>query len=84
MRSNLRLVLTSTATGALLCGLIGVLIGALAGSGTSLLVPGLGLIISGSLALGIVGGLIGAFLGSMLGFLIAAILIILTSRQNYP
>ena len=83
MRSNLRLMLMSAATGALLCGFVGALIGAVAGSGTSILLPGLGLIISGSLALGIVGGLTGAVLGSTLGLLVAAI-IILTRRRNYP
>jgi hypothetical protein len=83
MRSNLRLTLTSAATGALLCGFAGALIGVVAGSGTSILLPGLGIIISGSLALGIVFGLTGAFLGSMLGLFIAAI-IIRTRRRNYP
>ncbi len=81
--SNLRLMLTSVASGALLCGFVGALIGAIAGSGTSILLPGLGIIISGSLALGIAVGLIGAVLGSMLGFFIAAI-IILTRRRTYP
>jgi len=73
----------SIASGALLCGFVGALIGAIAGSGTSILLPGLGLVISGSLALGIVFGLIGMVLGSMLGLLIAAI-IILIRRRTYP
>ncbi len=83
MRSNLRLLLMSAATGVLLCGFVGALIGVIVGSGTSILLPGLGLVISGLLALGIVCGLTGAVLGSTLGLLIAAI-IILTRRRNYP
>ena len=82
MRSNLRLMLMSVASGALLCGFVGALIGAIAGSGTSILLPGLGIIISGSLALGIAVGLTGAVLGSMLGLLIAAIIIL--TRRTYP
>jgi len=72
----------SAATGALLCGFVGALIGAVAGSGTSILLPGLGIIISGSLALAIAVGLTGAVLGSMLGLLIAAIIIL--TRRTYP
>lgn len=49
------------------------LIGAIAGAGTNVLLPGLGLVISGSLLLGGVGGLIGAFLGLLLGALIIAV-----------
>jgi hypothetical protein len=37
------------------------LIGAIAGAGTNVLLPGLGLVIAGSLFLGVVCGLIGAF-----------------------
>ncbi len=82
MRSNLRLMLMSVSSGGLLCGFVGALIGAIAGSGTSILLPGLGIIISGSLALGIAVGLIGAVLGSMLGLFIAAIIIL--TRRTYP
>lgn len=82
MRSNTRLTLMSAGTCALLCGFVGALIGTVAGSGTSVLLPGLGLIISGSLLLGIVYGSIGAFLGSLLGLLTAAIII--SRRRNYP
>ncbi|MBA2606621.1 MAG: hypothetical protein H0U96_07115 [Acidobacteria bacterium] len=73
--SNLRLMLVSVASGALLCGFVG----AIAGRGTSILLPGLGLIISGSLAV----GLIGVVLGSMLGLFVAAI-IIFTRNKTYP
>ena len=82
MRSNTRLTLMSAGTGALLCGFIGTLIGAVAGGGTSVLLPGLGLVISGSLLLGIVYGLTGAFTGSLLGLLTAAIII--SRRRNFP
>ncbi|MDQ3374997.1 MAG: hypothetical protein M3521_14060 [Acidobacteriota bacterium] len=75
MMSNLRLMLVSVASGALLCGFVG----AIAGRGTSILLPGLGLIISGSLAV----GLIGVVLGSMLGLFVAAI-IIFTRNKTYP
>jgi len=83
MMSNLRLMLVSAASGASLCGFIGALIGAIAGRGTSILLPGLGLIIAGPLAAGFVAGLIGVVLGSMLGLFVAAI-IILTRRKIYP
>jgi len=81
--SNLRLVLTSVAIGGLLCGFVGATIGAIVGSGTSILLPGLGLVVSGSLALGIVYGLAGVFFGSALG-LFAAAIIIFSRRRNYP
>jgi len=73
----------SVASSALLCGFVGALIGAIAGSGTSVLLPGLGLVISGSLVLGIVYGLTGVVLGSVVGLLIVAI-IIFTRRRSYP
>ncbi len=73
--SNLRLMLVSAASGALFCGFVG----AIAGRGTNVLLPGLGLIIAGPLA----AGLIGMVLGSMLGLFVAAI-IILTRRRTYP
>ncbi len=73
--SNLRLMLVSVASGALLCGFVG----AIAARGTSVLLPGLGLIIAGPLA----AGLIGVVLGSMLGLFVAAI-IIFTRNKTYP
>ncbi len=60
-------------------GFVGAAIGAIAGIGTSVLLPGLGLIIAGPLA----AGLIGALLGSVIGLFVAAI-IILTRRKTYP
>ncbi len=73
--SNLRLMLVSAASGALFCGFLG----AIAATGTSVLLPGLGLVVAGPL----VGGLIGLVLGSILGLFIATVIII-TRRKNYP
>lgn len=80
--SNLRLRLLLVVISGLLCGFVGMIIGAIAGTGTSILLPGLGLIISGSLFLGIFYGLIGIFLGSILGLFVAAIII--RRRKNFP
>ena len=73
--SNLRLMLVSAASGALFCGFVG----AIAARGTNVLLPGLGLIISGPLA----AGLIGLVVGSMLGLFVAGV-IILTRGKTYP
>ncbi len=73
--SNLRLMIVSAASGALLCGFVG----AIAARGTNVLLPGLGLIISGPLA----AGLIGLVVGSMLGLFVAGV-IILTRGKTYP
>jgi hypothetical protein len=75
MMSNLRLMLLSAASGGLVCGFFG----AVAARGTSVLLPGLGLVVSGPLA----AGLIGLVLGSILGLFIAAV-IILTRGKTYP
>jgi branched-subunit amino acid ABC-type transport system permease component len=58
---------------AVLGGIVGMLIGAIAGAGTNVLLPGLGLVIAGSLFLGVICGLIGAFLGLLLGALIITV-----------
>ena len=81
--TNLRLVIRTAVSGALLGGFVGAIIGAVAGRGTSVLLPGLGLIVSGSLALGIAFGLIGMFLGFLLGLCAAAIKIS-SRRGDYP
>lgn len=73
--SNLRLMLLSTASGGLFFGFIG----AVAATGTSVLLPGLGLIVAGP----IVGGIFGLVFGSTLGLIIAA-LIILIRNKTYP
>ena len=54
-------------------GIVGMLIGAIAGADTNVLLPGLGLVIAGSLFFGVVCGLIGAFLGFLLGAVIIAV-----------
>ncbi len=79
--SNLRLRLLLVVISGLLCGFVGMIIGAIAGTGTSILLPGLGLIISGSLFLGVLYGLVGIFLGSILGLFAAAIII--RRRKNF-
>ena len=73
--SNLRLLLVSMALGGLFFGIVG----AVAATGTSVLLPGLGLVVAGPL----VGGLMGLIFGSILG-LFAAAIIILTRSENYP
>jgi uncharacterized membrane protein len=75
MMSNSLLLLVSAASGSLFFGFIG----AVAATGTSVLLPGLGLVVAGPL----VGGFIGAVFGSVLG-LIAAAIIILMRRKTYP
>jgi len=82
MMSNLRLLLLSAALGGLGCGFVGMVIGAIAASGTSVLLPGLGLIVAGPLVAGFIGGLTGAFFGCIAGLVVAAI-IILKRRKTY-
>ncbi len=81
--SNSRFLFTSAISGGLLCGFVGMVTGAIVGTGTSILLPGLGLVVSGSLALAVVFGFLGMFLGSMLGLVVAAI-IIFKRRKNFP
>ena len=81
--SNSRLVLVLGVSGALLGGFVGTITGMIAGMGTSVLIPGWGLVISGSLFLGIVCGLIGIFSGFLLGLLAAAIMIS-SQGKNLP
>lgn len=70
--------------GALLCGFIGLVIGLFAGIGTSILIPGLGLVVAGWLFLGIMGGSIGLVAGSLLGLLTAAVIIAFRRGKNIP
>lgn len=58
---------------AVLGGIFGLIIGMFVGAGTNVLLPGLGLVISGSLFFGIVCGLIGTVLGFLLGLIIIAV-----------
>ena len=81
--SNSRFLLTSAVSGGLLGGFVGMIIGAITGAGTSILLPGLGLIVSGSLALAVAFRFLGIFLGSILG-LIAAAIITYNRRKNFP
>jgi hypothetical protein len=75
MMSNLRLIFVAMALGGLFFGIVG----AVAAIGTSVLLPGLGLVVAGPL----VGGFMGFIFGSILG-LFAAAVIILTRPKNYP
>jgi len=70
--SNALLRFLSATSGALICGFIGALTGAIAARGTSVLLPGLGLIIAGPLVAGFVAGLLGMILGAVIGLLVAA------------
>ena len=81
MKSDSHSTLSLILTGGLLGGFIGVLIGIIAGAGTSILLPGLGLIISGSLVLGVGCGLLGMLFGSLVGLLAAKM--ILSRRNNF-
>ena len=75
MMSNLRLLLVSAVSGGLLCGFVA----GFAARGTSILLPGLGLVVAGPLAAGFIGFVFGSVLG-----LFAAAIIILTRPKNYP
>jgi hypothetical protein len=63
--------LEGTGTGAAIGGVLGGALGALAAIGTSLLIPGLGLIIAGPVAAGLAGmgagGLTGGLIGALVG-----------------
>ena len=83
MKSNLRLKLMSATLGAVICGFVGALIGAIAAKGTSVLLPGLGLIIAGPLVAGFVTGLLGVIVGAVLGLFVASN-IIRTRNKTYP
>ncbi len=74
MMSNLRLIFVAMALGDLFFGIVG----AVAATGTSVVLPGLGLVVAGPL----VGGFMGFVFGCMLG-LFAAAIIILTRPRDY-
>ncbi len=82
MNANLRLKLFLAATGALVCGIIGAVFGAVAAAGTSVLLPGVGLIVAGPLVGGFIAGVLGVILGALLG-LIVAVKIIRTRDDTF-
>lgn len=61
-----------TATGAGIGGTLGAIIGAIAAIGTSVLLPGLGLIVAGPLAGALIGGGAGGLTGGLLGALVGS------------
>ena len=58
--------------GAALGGTLGAIIGAIAAIGTSILLPGLGLVVAGPLAAALVGGGAGSLTGGLIGALIGS------------
>lgn len=77
--SKPQLILISAALGALVCGIILALLMGIRAIGTSMALPGLGVIVAGPLAAAIVGALLGAVIGFVLG-LLAGVIIILARR----
>jgi hypothetical protein len=73
--SNLRLIFKAMALGGLFFGFLG----AVVATGTSILLPGLGLVVAGPIA----GGIMGFVFGCMVGLFTGAI-IILTHPKQYP
>ena len=61
-----------TGVGAAVGGTVGAIIGAIAAIGTSILLPGLGLIVAGPLAAALVGGGAGSLTGGLMGALIGS------------
>ena len=62
--------LEGTGAGAAIGGVVGGTLGALAAVGTSLLIPGLGLVVAGPLAAGLAGAGAGGLTGGLLGALV--------------
>lgn len=83
MKSNFRFKLFSAAAGAIVCGFVGAVIGAIAATGTSVLLPGLGLIIAGPIVAGFVVGFLGVIFGAIFGFFVASIIIRIRDK-TYP
>lgn len=71
--SKLWAVLRVAFEGAVLCGVIGAVLAGIAARGTSVALPGIGLVVAGPLAAGIVGGLTGAIVGFVIGLIVGAI-----------
>ncbi len=57
--------------GAIVFGTLGAIIGAIALSGTSVALPGLGLIIAGSLIGAVFGFIVGAIIGVIIGYIVS-------------
>jgi hypothetical protein len=80
MMSKLRSVLISAAVGAVACGILLALVMGIMAIGTSVALPGLGIIVAGPLAGGIFGALIGAVGGFVLGLLVGRVITAIRHR----
>jgi len=65
-------VMEGTGTGAAIGGTIGAVAGVIAAIGTSLVIPGLGLVIAGPIAAGLAGAGAGSITGGVIGALVGA------------
>lgn len=74
--SKLRLILLWAVVGALLCGFIVALLMGISAIGTSVALPGLGIIVAGPLAAACLGGLLGGAAGLILGLLVGVVIIV--------
>ena len=75
--SKPRLILLSAAVGALICGIIVALLMGISAIGTSVALPGLGIIVAGPLAAAFLGGLMGGIAGFILGLLVGVVIIVI-------
>ncbi len=75
-----RLMLISAAAGAVACGLLLALVMGISAIGTSVALPGLGIIVAGPLAAGVFGALIGTAGGLVLGLLIGRVITAIRHR----
>ncbi len=74
--SKPRLILLSAAAGALICGIIVALPLGISATGTSVMLPGLGIVVAGPLAGAALGLLLGGAAGLILGSLVGVVLIV--------
>lgn len=72
---KLSTVLYVALEGAVLCGIIGAVLAGIAARGTSVALPGIGLVVAGPLVAGITGGLTGAVVGFVIGLVVGAIVV---------
>lgn len=79
--SNPRLLLLSAALSALICAIIAALLMGVSAVGTSVALPGAGIIVAGPLVAALLGALMGGAVGFMLG-LLAGLVIIVTRRRT--
>jgi hypothetical protein len=75
--SQLRRLIITAAVGALICGIIVALLMGISAIGTSVVLPGLGIVVAGPLAAAALGALIGAAGGFVLGLLVGIVIILI-------